>query len=287
MPSRDQQLNCGLYWLASYPKSGNTWLRAFLSNLLSTEESPISINSLNTAHIASSRTWLDEVLAFSTADLERREVLALRPYVYAWAHKEAKAPLLCKVHDANSDFFQTASLFSHDSMTKAVYVIRNPLDVVVSLANHLNVSISQAVNNICDQEFTLVENNLRQQVPQILLNWSQHVQSWVDQQDLNIHVIRYEDMHADAHGSFSKVASFLDIERDSTEFARAIRNSSFDVLHAQEEIEPFLERLVPSKAFFRSGRVGEWREVLSKEEVERVISVNRDVMIRFGYLDKV
>ena len=52
----------GIYWLASYPKSGNTWFRAFLCNLQEDGEEPADINDLATGGIASARGWLDEVL---------------------------------------------------------------------------------------------------------------------------------------------------------------------------------------------------------------------------------
>ena len=78
----------GIYWLASYPKSGNTWFRAFLRNLLEDDEAPVDINDLSTGSIASARGWLDEVLGFDTADLSPNEVEQLRPEVYRWALKD-------------------------------------------------------------------------------------------------------------------------------------------------------------------------------------------------------
>ena len=71
----------GIYWLASYPKSGNTWFRTFLRNLIEDGDQPADINDLSTGSIASSRGWLDEVLGFDTAELDPDEVDRLRPEV--------------------------------------------------------------------------------------------------------------------------------------------------------------------------------------------------------------
>ena len=72
----------GIYWLASYPKSGNTWMRLFLHNLREGGERPADINRIALDDIASSRRWLDEVLGFDTSELTHREVERLRPSVY-------------------------------------------------------------------------------------------------------------------------------------------------------------------------------------------------------------
>lgn len=64
----------GIYWLASYPKSGNAWFRAFLRNLQEDGDAPVDINELQTGSIASARGWLDEVLGFDTAELTPDEV---------------------------------------------------------------------------------------------------------------------------------------------------------------------------------------------------------------------
>lgn len=277
-------MRSGLYWLASYPKSGNTWLRVFLSNLQANQEEAVSINLLSTAAMASNRDWLNDVLGFSTTELYRHETLALRPMVYEQAHQEAVCPLICKAHDANIEV-AGATLFSPQAMVKTIYVVRNPLDIAVSLANHLGVSVSRAVNNICDPHFTLINHNYRQQVPQPLLTWGRHVESWLDHQDLPIHVIRYEDMHTDSYKIFSEIATFLDINHEAPDIVRAIKNSSFEVLQRQESMEPFYERPPTSKAFFRNGRIGEWRDVLTNAEVGQIVAVNHSVMERFGYLD--
>lgn len=90
----------GIYWLASYPKSGNTWFRTFLSNLLEDGEEPVSINRLLIGMVGSSRMWLDNELGFDSADLYQSEIDHLRPYVYDWTIEQRNGYSYHKIHDA-------------------------------------------------------------------------------------------------------------------------------------------------------------------------------------------
>ena len=89
----------GIYWLASYPKSGNTWFRTFLRNLIEDGDQPADINELSTGNIASSCGWLAEVLGFDTAELDPDEVDRLGPEVYRWSLKDNEIGYH-KIHDA-------------------------------------------------------------------------------------------------------------------------------------------------------------------------------------------
>ncbi|MCI5212809.1 MAG: hypothetical protein D3910_29355 [Candidatus Electrothrix sp. ATG2] len=90
----------GIWWLASFPKSGNTWTRSFIANLLHEEPELLDINAFHTGCIASGRGWLDEVLGFDTAELSHDEIDQLRPGVYRWSHEQAEEHEYHKCHDA-------------------------------------------------------------------------------------------------------------------------------------------------------------------------------------------
>ena len=90
----------GIFWLASYPKSGNTWFRSFLSNYMSDSDVPVDINRLNVGKIASQRLWIDEVIGFDTSDLTQDEITSLRPDVYRWKHVDDEVSFH-KIHDAD------------------------------------------------------------------------------------------------------------------------------------------------------------------------------------------
>ncbi|MDX2346773.1 MAG: sulfotransferase domain-containing protein, partial [Legionella sp.] len=162
----------GIYWLASYPKSGNTWFRIFLAHLLNTSDEALDLNHIQTGAIASARNWLDEALGFDSAHLSHDELDNLRPMIYAWHAQEASKPTYHKIHDAYTYFPDGRALVPPDACIGALYFIRNPLDIAVSLANHLSCSIDKAIEvmNLSDYAFCSSHKKQHDQVRQYLLS---------------------------------------------------------------------------------------------------------------------
>ena len=276
----------GIYWLASYPKSGNTWFRSFLYNLQQDGDAPADINELATGGIASGRGWLDEVLGFDTAELDPDEVDRLRPSVYRWSLRDAEVGYH-KIHDAYTYTQDGEPLVSREATLGALYIVRNPLDVAPSNANHNQSTIDQAIARMGEAKYALCRTRkaLPSQVRQQLLSWSQHVLSWIDAPELNCHVMRYEDMLSDPIASFTQATRFLGLAQAPEQIEKAIRFSDFKELSRQEEQKGFKERPTKTERFFRQGKSGGWRDKLSPEQVQRIVSDHGAVMQRMGYLD--
>ncbi len=190
-----------------------------------------------------------------------------------------------KVHDAYTHTDNGVPLFPPEVTAKVVYILRNPLDVVVSFAHHNAGSIERHVDIVCDESYTMArsEKDLNNQLEQRLMSWSSHVKSWVDS-GLPLHVMRYEDMSRDPHGAFRKMLEFLDITVEEERLELAVSFSSFERLREQEASHGFREKNPRSKSFFRLGKSGSYKDVLSAEQIEKVIECHRDTMERFGYL---
>lgn len=276
----------GIYWLASYPKSGNTWLRTFLRNLIEDGDQPADINELKTGNIASSRSWLDEVLGFDTAELDPDEVDRLRPDVYRWSLHDDEIGYH-KIHDAYTTTLDGEPLVSREATLGALYILRNPLDVAPSYANHNHSSIDDAITRMSEPDHALCKSrkSLPNQVRQRLLTWSEHVLSWVDAPDLDCRVIRYEDMLEDPLVAFTRAARFLKLPHDPARVEKAVRFSDFKVLSRQEEEKGFRERPPKTERFFRQGKSGDWRDKLTPEQVARIVAGHGEIMRRFGYLN--
>ena len=219
----------GIYWLASYPKSGNTWLRTFLHNLQEDGDEPADINDLSTGSIAAARGWLDEVLGFDTAELTPDEVERLRPSVYDWSARSDDTDYH-KIHDAYTLTADGEPLVGRAATLGAVYIIRDPRDVAPSTANHWHCTVDEAITDMGRNEAVLAGTRraLPSQVRQRLLGWSGHVLSWVDAPALRCHVMRYEDMLADPLRTFTAAAAFLGLPDDEERVAKAVRFSSFE-----------------------------------------------------------
>lgn len=277
-----------IVWLASYPKSGNTWFRVFLTNLFSERKIPVSINALHSTPIASSRSLFDDHTGVSSADLSQEEIEELRPEVYRRVALEANETVFHKVHDAWGLTPSGKPVFPSDVTKAVLYFIRNPLDVTVSFAFHGNknpVEMVEEVNNP-DNAFCHKPRRLYNQLMQPLSDWSGHVSSWVDESGLPVHVVRYEDMLDDTFTTFRDALRFVGIDKTDAEIRAAIAASDLKALAEMEQREGFREKPIGMKAFFREGKSGSWREHLDGSSVNKLVKKHRVIMERFGYLEQ-
>ena len=276
-----------IVWLASYPKSGNTWFRAFLTNYLSSGDSPADINDLDTDSIASARSRFDSVMWGESSDMTPDEVERNRPEAYRFIASESPRTLYIKAHDAYVLTTGGEPLFPREVTQSAVYFVRNPLDVAISLAHHSGICIDDAIERMEDVNFALAGGGrrLHAQLRQRLLSWSEHVVSWLDQKEIAIHLMRFEDMLSDPWASFRRSLDFLRISIEDARLERAIHFSSFEALRKQEQSSGFREKPAKAKVFFRSGRAGEWKQTLTADQIARIIAAHSQVMHRLDYFN--
>ena len=275
-----------IVWLASYPKSGNTWLRTLLTNYLDGGEEPASINELVGRPELILREEFDERIGLPSADLDPEQILHYRSLLHEQMGAQLPRPSFHKIHDACLRTREGALLFPPVATHGAVYLVRNPLDVAVSLANHWNWPMARAVAELCRPEAALSQHprGIHYVLPQPLLTWSGHVESWLEQGELRVHVARYEDLLSDPKAVFGAILRFVGLESDSGGVARAVEHSRFERLRAQEERSGFDEKPRTCGSFFRAGRAGSWRDALSPEQVRKLTGAHAGVMERFGYL---
>jgi hypothetical protein len=276
----------GIVWLASYPKSGNTWMRAFLTNLLNEQDEQVDINHLKTDGIFSSREIFDSVTGIEASNLTGDEIDSLRPVIYNHLSETAEKTMYLKAHDAYTRLADGRPLFGTEN-ARAIYILRNPLDVAVSYANHMSKDLDTAIRLMGDKSHAMCGNrhSLNIQLRQRLLTWSGHVESWTEQRDIPMHLIRYEDMKLDPMSAFTGVVRFLEIACSEGQIARAVELSGFSKLKALEQENGFHEKPLKVKSFFRKGEVGDWRNHLSEAQRDRLIADHGQVMRAFGYLD--
>ena len=274
-----------IVWLASYPKSGNTWFRAFLTRLLRPDEE-LDINNLDGGAIASSREMFDEISGLSSSDLTREEIENLRPDVYRYLAKISKDVLYKKVHDAYITTSSGQPLIPGEVAKAVIYIVRNPLDVVASFANHLNKTIDQTITIMGNPAYAFCDKDHRMhnQLEQKLLSWSNHVESWVEGSGLPVYIVRYEDMLDKSFETFKGAISFLGLNYSDDQIMDAVKKSTFRELHNQEKEKGFKEKAPDSPAFFRQGKAGGWEKELSKAQVDLIIQDHKRIMERFGYI---
>jgi hypothetical protein len=250
----------GIVWLASYPKSGNTWFRLWLANL--ERDTAADINrQLGTAGLASARNPFDRRTLLSSGDLTDDECERLRPAVYRMIGREiADLPAIRRVW--------------------------NPRDVVASLAHHERCSKDEAIALMeqDDAAFSATSSSQANQMRQRLGNWSSFQDGWLKQTVLPCHVVRYEDMQQSPCGTLAAALEFVGVEARPDAIETSVRLSDFEAARAQEQRGGFVEAPgLLTGGFFRRGISGGWHDELSPCQAQRVADTHRTTMEKLGY----
>jgi aryl sulfotransferase len=276
----------GAIWLASYPRSGNTWTRLALKSLQGGGDDFELDEVSGLGGMLTGRDLVDRTLEVDSGLLTHEEALELRPDVHAAICADADPPLLAKTHDAwirtpsGRPLFDSA--FTHD----AIYIVRDPRDVAVSWARFTASSVEWSVGFLGDHEASLGQAGGPSgiQVRQPMGSWSDHVLSWIDESGFDPLVVRYEDMLADPAAELTRIARRIGWDASPEAVARAVEATRFSRLADKEKRRGFRERSPRTASFFHSGKAGTWRDALEPELAARVERDHREVMERFGYL---
>jgi hypothetical protein len=233
-----------------------------------------------------SRQEFDYMMGVASADLRGDENLELRARYHDELSRQVRQVRFFKVHDAFVSVPSGAPLFGPGCTRLAVYIIRNPLDVVVSYANHACCSIPQSIQSLNEGRAYNEAAGANFCAPQFAdrwQNWSRNVSSWVDQTKVPVFVMRYEDMRADPIATFTRLVEAIGLPLDRDRLRAAVAETSFDKLQAEERVHGFTEKMAGCESFFHRGQVGRGSEVLTKKQVAQIVGQHGEMMGRFGY----
>jgi hypothetical protein len=276
-------------WIASYPKSGNTWVRVFLHNLLrelrGQSEGAQDINALHEMTARESLAlWFTRQLGKSAYEATPQEIAAARVAVQAQMARAARGPAYIKTHNAVA-LVEGFPTINFDVTLAAIYIVRNPLDVAVSYAHYSGVSFDPIIAHMADPAGNIDFSGRR--VWEFMGSWSFHAASWMSVPHRPVLLQRYEDMLSVPERSFGRLAAFLRLKADADQLRRAVEKSSFAEMVRQEEQHGFNERPGTAEKFFRAGKAGQWREALSPAQAGAIVAAHGPMMMRFGYLAEV
>jgi len=276
-----------IVWLVSYPKSGNTWFRMFLTNYLTNAGEPVPLANIKSSSMASDAGCFEEITGLDPFELTPDEVELYRPGVCRVLSLEAEEggqTLYKKAHDAYTVNTSGEPLFPEEVSKQALCFVRNPLDVCVSYANHSAANVGKTITFLLNEEAHLAGSRTGQ-LRQKLLSWSGHVKSWREQSAIPTRFVRYEDMQWKPAETFSSMIRFLGLDYDEERLSRALAFSDFKLLQQMEQEKGFGEKMQLCKNFFWKGKIGNYREHLSEEQVKRITEYHYETMKLFGYID--
>tara|TARA_Y100000590_G_scaffold160623_1_gene184159 strand:- start:6192 stop:7040 length:849 start_codon:yes stop_codon:yes gene_type:complete len=276
-----------IIFLASYPKSGNTWLRSIISSLIYNQgnfhfddlqkiilfSQIANFNNLKNPSFDSKGNldfnWLSNnwINAQKNINLKKKEVVFFKTHSVRGI--------------INNNFFTDESV-----CLAFIYIIRDPRDVVVSLSNHMGENIPDSLNKVLFEKNRMTSF---QKVNELISTWKNNIDSWMEFKKVPRLILKYEDMINDVDKGISTIVNFLntvtslDIKTDN-KFLESVKDStSFNNLQSLENKYKFKEATINTK-FFRKGVVGEWRQVLTQKQVKQIEEELTIPMKQLAYL---
>lgn len=265
--------------LASYPKSGNTWFRALLTNYFSRTAEPVALTALGGPPLLALTSCCDEYLGLDPGLLSLSEQHGYRGLICQLAAREMADGAIIKVHDAYDP-----ALFPADAVGRVIYLARDPRVVAPAYAFHLNTSVDDAVAHLNDARYAMFDAPDRPlgQFRQHLGTWTGHVRGWLDQRALPVHLVRYEDLERDTAGAFAAALAFAGHTPDMDRVRFAVEASDLNRLRKQEAETGFPEKNPDAPSFF--GRRTKGDVGLTAAQETEITEQNGAVMHRLGYL---
>jgi|TARA_B100000214_G_scaffold375455_1_gene361878 hypothetical protein len=282
-----------IIWLASYPKSGNTWIRSFLVSLLFTKDGKSNLDSLNMIGQYPLRSQFKNLIKDFTNVSEIKK---------NWIKSQEIINLDKKVR-----FFKTHHAmvsidnynFTNDENTLGViYIVRDPRNIVSSVKNHYSLdSIEQARDLMFhDEAWTGFEKNPEnisdKKFPTLLSSWNFNFNSW-KQIKKNYLLIKYENLLKNPFDEFGKIINYLKVVTKTrfseSKISEAINSNNFKNLQIQESQGKFKENMFNKKnekiKFFDKGPENDWRQNLDPTIAKQIEKKFSKEMSELGYLD--
>lgn len=272
----------GFSWLASYPKSGNTWMRCLLEAYRTNGH--LDINDIRVSIGDSGRIIHQAVSALPIHKLTEGEVYLLRPAALMTLLCMSKRPRLVKTHFANRQVECMPPFIPGLWTAKAVYIVRDPRSVALSMARHFGMSHERAATAMSAEGFTL--GTLKEdddQCPIFVGPWSLHVNSWCNETKFPVLLLKYEDMVDDIERILKGVVEFLWDDYDEARGKRAIKAAKLSRLQKAEAQDGFSEVSAKAERFFTAGG-SRWEDELGARWARQIEKEHGKVMKRWGYL---
>jgi hypothetical protein len=279
-----------IIWLASYPKSGNTWLRALLSSYLYSQDGKFDFDLLYKIDSFPSERFFKNY----PDKFERPEDTAKYWLTEQEKINQSKNITFFKTHNALCKINENRFTNSENTLG-AIYIIRDPRNVITSIAHHYQFSKEDALNFMMDEKkgiFSKVDN--RYIAFQPLFSWILNQKSWVENKNFPVLTIRYEDLQSETFTTFKKVLDFINnltnskksIDRDKAK--EAIRNCDFEKLKKLEKEKGFAESITKKGSdekipFFNLGTDNNYKKLLDFKLLNKMNELFQTELVKYNY----
>ena len=276
-----------IVWISSYPKSGNTWVRTFISTYYLSSNDKFDFSMLKNIRQFPHEKFFNKKIsdmnsAINNWDLAQNNINLKNKLIFLKTHAA-----LVKINNIP---------FTNNKHTLgAIYIVRDPRNIVTSLSNHYQLTFDESLEFMTNKKkFLLKKNDLSNFGNFTFLNsWSEHYKSWLYTKEFNLLFIKYEDLENDTLNTFKKIVKFVNkitIKEDKIDIDRIIKiidTISFETLKKKENDEGFPEAIINNEKqkinFFYLGKENRWQKLLSPKQIDTINNIFGEDLKKLEY----
>lgn len=273
-------------WIASYPKSGNTFIRSFLASYLFSDTGKFDFDLLY------------NILQFPSLKFSKTDLFSKKDAAQNWIYNQNfffnNKNTFLKTHNTLIEF--EGYKFTSPKQTKgAIYIVRDPRNVVLSMSHHYSLTYEESFEKMINNEASLLEKTFNNDHSNFtfLGSWSNHYKSWRDNNEFKVLFLKYEDFEENAEKEFKKILSFIyELKNEKfiindKKFSNALKSTNFTNLKNKENIYGFEESIYSDKGkklnFFNFGFQNKWQKKLPNDIVKKINLSLKNEIIELGY----
>ena len=273
-----------IIWISSYPKSGNTWVRAFLSTYLDSTDGKFNFGLLDKIGEFPDHNILNKFM-------DNKDFYNLSEVSKYWIEVQElinsnKKLTFLKTHSSLCNI--NGNKFTNSDNTLAfVHIVRDPRNIVLSMANHFGITQEESYKIISDKMYIIYPKKNNQPIPSTLVSsWNNHYLSWKNSNSISKIVIKYEDLIKNTKGTFEKIINFLSeqakIKYDEKKIVNSINVTQFDNLKKNEDKYGF--NMGQKNKFFYLGKKNDWKNLLDPGICDKINLQFKSEMKELGYI---
>lgn len=281
--SEHTALSPNLVCLTGYPKSGNTWVSLMITSYLQGGRLNRLEDWLQVFRSRLDYQWYSQLTGINFFDLTHSARKCIEPAALKKHAIQTASLWWLHTHDAYRLTPDRAPPFPADILHKVILIVRDPADIVVSLAAYLGTTIDRAVSRLCDEESVFVQRGMRGAHTKYETgSWTTFTSSWLDSA-LPLHIVRYEDLLEQPQDELRSLLIAIGLTPDEALLNKTVQSTSFEILRQREETSGYAGAPTAGDAFFREGKAGLGYELLSKDQQNAVLKACGTLATTLGY----